>query len=338
MNSPFGSSNQGGFRQQPQQQNFGQQGGFGVQTPGTFGGFQPQQQSFGFGGGQGFGGFGGGQGFGGFNPFQGGFGGFQPQQQFNPFQGGYGGGFQPQGFGGGFNPMFGGIGGLGFNPMMGPQFGMPMQQFGFGGFNPYQQQMLQNQQFMEQRDQALGPMQQAAQQARQQNPAYAQLQQLQGQFRDQNPSYEQLKQIHDLQNQIDSDPAFIKAKNAYESAAQQFQTQQRQPMYGGIGGLGFNPMMGPQFGMPMKQVQSPQYASLQQREVAEAEKARYAALTPEQKSDENNALRAQSQQEYSPIMGLQFGMPMGQQAQLPQQQAQLMQALQAAQMRAVMGI
>lgn len=154
MNSPFGSSNQGGFRQQPQQQNFGQQGGFGVQTAGTFGGFQPQQQSFGFGGGQGFGGFqpqqsfggfGGGQGFGGFNPFQGGFGGFQPQQQFNPFQGGYGGGFQPQGFGGGFNPMFGGIGGLGFNPMMGPQFGMPMQ-----GFNPYQIQMMDKQRQFEQ--------------------------------------------------------------------------------------------------------------------------------------------------------------------------------------------
>lgn len=145
MNSPFGSSNQGGFRQQPQQQNFGQQGGFGVQTAGTFGGFQPQQQSFGFGGGQGFGGFqpqqsfggfGGGQGFGGFNPFQGGFGGFQPQQQFNPFQGGYG---------GSFNPMFGGIGGLGFNPMMGPQFGMPMQ-----GFNPYQIQMMDKQRQFEQ--------------------------------------------------------------------------------------------------------------------------------------------------------------------------------------------
>ena len=154
MNSPFGSSNQGGFRQQPQQQNFGQQGGFGVQTAGTFGGFQPQQQSFGFGGGQGFGGFqpqqsfggfGGGQGFGGFNPFQGGYGGFQPQQQFNPFQGGYGGGFQPQGFGGGFNPMFGGIGGLGFNPMMGPQFGMPMQ-----GFNPYQIQMMDKKRQFEQ--------------------------------------------------------------------------------------------------------------------------------------------------------------------------------------------
>lgn len=174
MNSPFGSSNQGGFRQQPQQQNFSQQGGFGVQTAGTFGGFQPQQQSFGFGGGQGFGGFqpqqsfggfGGGQGFGGFNPFQGGFGGFQQQQQFNPYQGGFGGGFnpyqggfQPQqqqfnpfqgGYGGmpqqGFSPMFGGIGGLGFNPMMGPQFGMPMQ-----GFNPYQIQMMDRKQQFDQ--------------------------------------------------------------------------------------------------------------------------------------------------------------------------------------------
>lgn len=190
MNSPFGSSNQGGFRQQPQQQNFGQQGGFGVQTAGTFGGFQPQQQSFGFGGGQGFGGFGGGQGFGGFNPFQGGYGGFQPQQQFNPFQGGYGGGFQPQGFGGGFNPMFGGIGGLGFNPMMGPQFGMPMQ-----GFNPYQIQMMDKQRQFEQ--QQFNPYQQQFQPQQQvsapwmptitETPGFGDWQQKQKQWVDQTP-------------------------------------------------------------------------------------------------------------------------------------------------------
>lgn len=219
MNSPFGSSNQGGFRQQPQQQNFGQQGGFGVQTAGTFGGFQPQQQSFGFGGGQGFGGFqpqqsfggfGGGQGFGGFNPFQGGYGGFQPQQQFNPYQGGFGGGFnpyqggfQPQqqqfnpfqgGYGGmpqqGFNPMFGGIGGLGFNPIMGPQFGMPMQ-----GFNPYQIQMMDKQRQFEQ--QQSNPYQQQFQPQQQvsapwmptitETPGFGDWQQKQKQWVDQTP-------------------------------------------------------------------------------------------------------------------------------------------------------
>jgi hypothetical protein len=37
--------------------------------------------------------------------------------------------------------MTSGIGGLGFNPMMGPQFGMPMQGMGgYGGFNPSQPQ------------------------------------------------------------------------------------------------------------------------------------------------------------------------------------------------------
>ena len=121
---------------QPARQNFSSsqsmqqpQGGFG-----GFGGYQMPQQNWG--GGQGFSGFGGGQGF----NFGGGqaFGGFQ-QPQFNPFQGGFGGGFgggfSPfQGGFGGFNPMFGGIGSLGFNPMMGQGFGMPMQ-----GFNPYQQ-------------------------------------------------------------------------------------------------------------------------------------------------------------------------------------------------------
>lgn len=106
------------------------QGGFGGFGGGQgFGGFQQQSWGGGFGGNQGFGGFQP-QGFGfggGYGGGFGNFGGFQPQQQFNPYQGGFG-GFS--GFGGGYNPMFGGIGGLGFNPMMGPQFGMPM-----GGFN-----------------------------------------------------------------------------------------------------------------------------------------------------------------------------------------------------------
>ena len=325
MNSPFGSSNQGGFRQQPQQQNFSQQGGFGVQTAGTFGGFQPQQQSFGFGGGQGFGGFqpqqsfggfGGGQGFGGFNPFQGGFGGFQPQQQFNPFQGGYGGGFQPQGFGGGFNPMFGGIGGLGFNPMMGPQFGMPMQ-----GFNPYQIQMMDKQRQFEQQqfnaDQTpvMGDMMyRGGRDTRadfrdmrnaenevshfglwggtgEYDPKTGQIDlgrprppaaQPQSPFTGPQMSARDILNMavgntpKDMQYDLNKDGKITSADAlAYQRQyGQQPQTPQipvdsgmnrgvdnmsigpgfgsRQPMYGGIGGLGFNPMMGPQFGMPMQ--------------------------------------------------------------------------------------
>ena len=213
--------------------------------------YQPARQNFsfsqsmqrpqgGFGGGQGYGGGfnpfqGGGQGFGfqqQFSPFQsgytygGGFGGFQ--QQFNPFQGGFGGGgFQPQGFGGGgYNPMFGGIGGLGFNPMMGQGFGMPMQ--GFGGFNPYQQRPQQQQQ---------------QQQQSQQNPFQTQDAELTSQMQNA-PEYQ----------------AFQNAQKAWEGSEgykgiqqkrQELARQMQQPMYGGIGGLGFNPMMGPQFGMPM---------------------------------------------------------------------------------------
>lgn len=121
--NPFGQSLRGGYRSaQPN-----------VQQPS-----QPQN-------------FGGEDGYGGYNNF----GGFQPQQSFGGFGGGFG------GYGGGFNPMFGGLGGLGFNPMMGPQFMQPMPFFGgfggygggfgggmpmgyggfggFGGFSPYQQ-------------------------------------------------------------------------------------------------------------------------------------------------------------------------------------------------------
>ena len=48
--------------------------------------------------------------------------------------------------------MFGGIGGLGFNPMMGRNFGMPM-----GGFNPYQQQQQFAPQQMQQQMQQFAP-------------------------------------------------------------------------------------------------------------------------------------------------------------------------------------
>jgi hypothetical protein len=97
----------------------------------------------------GYGGYGGMGGYGGFPQQQMGYGGF-PQQMGYGGYGGYGGfpqqmgGYPPQmGYGGmggfpqqmgGYNPMFGGIGGLGYNPMMGPGFGQPMGQFGgYGG-------------------------------------------------------------------------------------------------------------------------------------------------------------------------------------------------------------
>lgn len=143
MSNPFGTSNQGGYQGPPTstqaapQQGFG--GGAGYGGYGGFGGFQSQPSYGGFGGG-----------FGGFNPMFGGLGGlgFNPMMgmgfmQPMPFFGGFGGGYGGfGGFGGGFspyqqpqfNPMFGGLGGLGFNPMMGGQFMQPMQRF-----DPYQQ-------------------------------------------------------------------------------------------------------------------------------------------------------------------------------------------------------
>jgi hypothetical protein len=253
---------------QPARQNFSSsqsmqqpQGGFG-----GFGGGQMPQQNWG--GGQGFGGFGGGQGF----NFGGGqaFGGFQ-QQQFNPYQGGFGGGFgvgfSPfQGGFGGFNPMFGGIGGLGFNPMMGSGFGMPMQGFG-GGFNPLQQQ---NQNDM-QRTLDMRQMENVAGQGGAQQPAtnsfadrMASIQQ--GKF--QNPFQAQDAELNSQMQNLPEYQALQNAQKAFESSegfksihqkrqdmARQMQ-ERRQPMYGGIGGLGFNPMMGPQFGLPMQQLQA----------------------------------------------------------------------------------
>lgn len=282
------------------------QGGFG----GFGGGYQMPQQNWGggFGGGYGSGfGFGGG-----FQPsFGGGFGGgygggFQPQQQFNPYQGGFGGGFQPQGFGGfggfgggfnpyqggfggGYNPMFGGIGGLGFNPMMGPQFGMPMQ-----GFNPYQQQPQDfgsfdmmyrggpqmSPEMQQRREQDMRNMERMAQQ-----PGLGGLGGGPGQHdRINNPftgpqrsaqdilSMAVGKTPQDMQYDLNKDGKITSADAlAYQRQyGQQPQTPvdsgmnrgvdnmsigpgfgSRQPMYGGLGSLGFNPMMGPQFGMPM---------------------------------------------------------------------------------------
>lgn len=82
--------------QNPYGQSLGQQGGY--QGPSM-----PRNAGFGYGG----------------NTQQG-----SPSMQ----QGGFGG--YPQM--GGYGQMYGGIGGLGFNPMMGPQFGQPMG--GFGGY------------------------------------------------------------------------------------------------------------------------------------------------------------------------------------------------------------
>lgn len=146
MSNPFGTSNQGGYQGPPTstqaapQQGFG--GGAGYGDYGGFGGFGGFQSQPSYGG------------FGGFNPMFGGLGGlgFNPMMgmgfmQPMPFFGGFGGGYGGfGGFGGGFspyqqpqfNPMFGGLGGLGFNPMMGGQFMQPMQKF-----DPYQQQMFQ---------------------------------------------------------------------------------------------------------------------------------------------------------------------------------------------------
>lgn len=320
MAGPFGASNQGGYQgpsmnmQQPQGGFGGGQGfGFGG-GQGFGGGFQPQQQSWGgFGGG--FGGFGGGfqpQGFGGygggFNPYQGGYGGgFQPQGYggfgggFNPYQGGFG-GFQPQGFGGGYNPMFGGIGGLGFNPMMGQNFGMPMS--GFGYQPPYQiddgmGRIPQDGLTVAQRRERMGlPPEQdvafsQADMTPQMRSAAAQNEMLNSsQYKELTDKFGRTG-LHTLdwsENEYADNPELSAFKKSQEyqqgmygphsnSMGQAFQNWlyknkdnlsadafnyesprlkseremgRRQLMYGGLGSLGFNPMMGPQFGMPIR--------------------------------------------------------------------------------------
>jgi hypothetical protein len=197
-----------------------QQGGFGGSGNafggsfggfGGFSGFQPQSGGYGSFGGQGFG-----QGFG---------------QSFGNFGGGYGGGFSPflggfGGFGGGFNPMFGGIGGLGFNPMMGPQFGMPMQ--GYGGQQQFQPQQQQFQ------PQQMGSFQ-------------AQDAELNSQMQNM-PEYQAFE---NARKTWEGSEGFKGFQQKRQDLARQMQSQQ-QPMFGGIGGLGFNPMMGRNFGMPMQ--------------------------------------------------------------------------------------
>lgn len=271
MSSPFGTSNQGGYQGPPTstqaapQQGFG--GGAGYGGYGGFGGFQSQPSYGGFGGG-----------FGGFNPMFGGLGGLgfnpmmgmgfmQPMPSFGGFGGGYG------GFGG-FNPMFGGLGGLGFNPMMGGQFGMPMQ-----GFNPYQQQQ-QNFGSFDMMYRGGPQMSPEMRQRREQDmrnmdrmsmggfggmgAAAAQAQRTPIQFDEKMPTeqdwnlhaatafYAPNTDMEAMKRDFMSRP--MRTPRNLEAFAQPTADQPRQqPMYGGLGGLGFNPMMGPQFGMPIGQ-------------------------------------------------------------------------------------
>ena len=252
---------------QPARQNFSSSQS--MQQPqggfGGFGGYQMPQQSFG--GGQGFGGFGGGQGFG-----------FGGGQAFGGF-GGFGGSFQPQGFGGfggGYNPMFGGIGSLGFNPMMGQGFGMPMQ-----GFNPYQQHV---------------QLQQP-----QQNPFAAQDAELTSQMQ----SAPEYQAFENARKSWEGSEGYKSYQQKRQDLVRQMQESQRQPMYGGIGGLGFNPMMGPQFGMPMQgfnPMMGQQFSSDHMGDMMSRGGPEMSRLSELQRG-------LARQQEYSPIMGLQFGMP-----------------------------
>lgn len=292
MSNPFGTSNQGGYQGPPTstqaapQQGFG--GGAGYGGYGGFGGFQSQPSYGGFGGG-----------FGGFNPMFGGLGGLgfnpmmgmgfmQPMPFFGGFGGGYGGGFG--GFGGGFspyqqpqfNPMFGGLGGLGFNPMMGGQFMQPMQKF-----DPYQQ-FQQPQDFgsldmryrggpqmspemRQRREQDMRNMERMAQQPVQQ-PVDTSV----DAFKNSQAYQDAMKNaFHGGGYQQDigkSKYGFAgngmqtgTLDRAYEDwkksqpvqpavatqSAMNMEEQARSLAKGPIsGGLGFNPMMGPQFGMP----------------------------------------------------------------------------------------
>jgi hypothetical protein len=170
--------------------------------------------------------------------------------------------------------MFGGIGGLGFNPMMGPQFGMPMQ--GFGG--QQQQQFIPSQQQFQPQQQ--NPFQAQYQTPQSQNP----LQQYQDQMRAsprgfvavpeefqamekagtafQNVQQQKMKELPEYQAMEQARQSFELSPSFMALKQQELQQQQRQQekqqfraqprMLGGIGGLGFNPNMGPQFGMPMQ--------------------------------------------------------------------------------------
>lgn len=268
--SPFYQASRQNFSssqnmQQPQGGFGGGQGfGFGGGNQGGFGGFGGGNQG-GFGG---FGGFGGGfnpyqGGFGGmqqgFNPFQGGFG-FGGGQGFSPFQGGFGGGFNPfqGGYGGGFNPMYGGIGGLGFNPMMGPQFGMPM-----GGFNPYQQQQYNPYQQRPQQQSpeqlqaqyGLSPYKPSGDNSAQFNPDQTPV--MGDMMYRGGPPTMQDRQFSQRREQDMRQMANMAQQGGAGQTPPQPQMQElakQQPtQYGGLGSLGFNPMMGPQFGMPTGQ-------------------------------------------------------------------------------------
>lgn len=113
--NPFGQSLQGGRGQ--------------FQAPQSFGG---GQQNFGFGQPMNYSPFSGGLG-----SLYGNMGGFGGYGGYGGFGGGFGGGFDGYGGGmGGYNPMMGGLGGFGFNPMMG-YGGMGGFGGGFGGFGGF---------------------------------------------------------------------------------------------------------------------------------------------------------------------------------------------------------
>ena len=221
-----------------------------------------QQPQGGFGGGNAFGG--GFNGFGGFQPQSGGYGSFGGQgfgqgfnQGFGNFGGGYGGGFSPfqggfGGFGGGFNPMFGG----GFNPMFGGIGGL--------GFNPM-----------------MGPQFGMPMQGFMPQP------QFQPQF---NPQQQDVRDQQFLQQAQAAELAKTQPSNTdfySPGSGMQMDMPPQQAIFGGIGGLGFNPMMGRNFGMPMDmRYRGGPEMSLQMRQQRGQDMLRavdQVPLTPEQK-------------------------------------------------------
>jgi len=160
--------------------------------------------------------------------------------------------------------------------MMGQGFGMPMQ-----GFNPYQQHV---------------QLQQP-----QQNPFAAQDAELTSQMQ----SAPEYQAFENARKSWEGSEGYKSYQQKRQDLVRQMQESQRQPMYGGIGGLGFNPMMGPQFGMPMQgfnPMMGQQFSSDHMGDMMSRGGPEMSRLSELQRG-------LARQQEYSPIMGLQFGMP-----------------------------
>lgn len=178
---------------------------------------------------------------------------FQQQRQ-SPFQGGYG---------GGFGTMFGGIGGLGFSPMMGPQFGRQMR-----GFSPYQQRF-QPQQFVEGNYPQVGTPPMMDMRYRGGGPEMS-------------PEMLQRRE-NDMRNmERMATQGLPQNKNQFENMVRNLGLDRQEPvmsphsgnmgarqstMFSGLGGLGLNPMMGTQIGMQLtpeqKYQQAQQYGNQQ---------------------------------------------------------------------------